>query len=106
MIVNRNGVPKTYFYDIESTLPNLHNETLNDSPIFGETWSDAFIKSLSTNKALSAELEGVALNTTFGTSYLSQQLQTVAKLIKTRAKRGADVDVFYVETGGFDTHFK
>ena len=105
-IVNRNGVPDAYLYDVENIFPNLHNKTLSQSPMFSETWSDALIKSLSTNKALKGELDQVTLSTTFGSSYLSRQLETVAKLIKTRSNRGADVDVFYVETGGFDTHFK
>lgn len=105
-IVSRNGIPDTYLYDIESTLPKLHNKTLAQSPMFGETWSDALIKSLGSNKALKTEFDKVTLSTTFGSSYLSRQLETVAKLIKTRSIRGTDVDVFYVEIGGFDTHLK
>ncbi len=101
MIVNRDGVPKVYLGDeLAETLPLLHNSSSPDSGFFGETWSNELMSSLETNNLLGAELENVTTTTTFPTSYLSIQLQTVARLIATREARGVDTDTFYIETFG------
>ena len=100
MIVNRNGVPDVYLDDTIEYLSSLHTETAPDSGYFGETWSASLIESLGINAVLSAELKNVEIGTTFPTSYLSTQLQTVTRLIATREARGADTDTFYVEIGG------
>lgn len=42
--------------------------------------------------------------TTFPKSHLGDQLKMVAKMIDSRAERGTDADVFFLETGGWDTH--
>lgn len=105
MIVNRYGVPSVYLGDdLAQTLPLLHNATPSDSGFFGETWSNELMTSLGTNALLGEELNDVTTNTPFPTSYLSTQLQTVARLIATREARGVDTDTFYVEAFGYDTH--
>ena len=63
-------------------------------------WSTALTDTLNTNDLLSAELRSVNIETDFPTSYLSQQLRTVAKIIASKTARGVDVDTFYVEVGG------
>lgn len=45
-----------------------------------------------------------ARNTVFPTSQLGQQLETVAKLIDVRDQLGMQRQVFFVATGGFDSH--
>ncbi|MGB2627779.1 MAG: DUF1501 domain-containing protein [Candidatus Acidiferrum sp.] len=44
------------------------------------------------------------LSTPFGTSYLSQQLNQVAKVIAARSVLGVGRQIFFCSTGGFDTH--
>ncbi len=101
MIVNRYGVPSVYLGDdLAQTLPLLHNATPPGSGFFGETWSNELMTSLGTNALLGQELDDVTTNTPFPTSYLSTQLQTVARLIATREARGVDTDTFYVEAFG------
>lgn len=50
-------------------------------------------------------LESVSLDVNFtaGNDF-SSQMETVAKMMKTKDSRGSDRDVFYVENPGFDTH--
>ena len=58
----------------------------------------------------SAELVGNAIanaperTTVFPASQLGQQLQTVAKLIDVRDRLDMQRQVFFVATGGFDSH--
>lgn len=40
----------------------------------------------------------------FPESYLGNTLETISKLIATRHVRGVDVDTFYIDRNGFDTH--
>ena len=62
-------------------------------------------QSLHENEMLYEALKSVNLNTEFSQEYwLSRQLETVAKMMKTKSTRGSDRDVYYVETGSFDTH--
>ncbi len=101
IIVNRHGVPSVYLSDeLAQTLPLLHNATQPSSGFFGETWSNELMTSLGTNELLGQELDGVTTDTTFPTSYLSVQLETVARLMATREARGVDTDTFYVEAFG------
>ncbi len=57
-------------------------------------------------KALSDAFAGAAgVKTAFpGNSYLAAQLQQVAKIIQVRQALGLGRQVFFVQTGGFDTH--
>lgn len=105
MIVNRDGVPDLFMSgELEKMVLSLHNSTPSDSGFFGEMWSDALVKSFSTNEILGTELSGITTNTTFPDSRLGDQFRTVSRLIATREARGVDRDTFYVEIGGFDTH--
>ena len=54
---------------------------------------------------MAALLDPITLDTSFaGTGRLMAMMQQVAKVIKTRATRQAERDVFFVSTGGWDTH--
>jgi len=104
MIVDRNGVPQVHLDDTNEYLFGLHNSTEKDSGSFAETWSSSLIESLGINNLLLAKLEGINTQAEFPNTYLGDNLETVARLIATRESRGSDVDTFYVEIGGFDTH--
>ncbi len=63
------------------------------------------VQGLGENAFLYELLEKVTLNTEFTDSNdFSSQLETVAKMMKTKDGRGTDRDIFYVELPGFDTH--
>jgi uncharacterized protein (DUF1501 family) len=56
-------------------------------------------------KTLAAALaEGTKLNTQFPKSSLGGQLQQVAQIIQVRAALGLPRQIFFVSSGGFDTH--
>jgi uncharacterized protein (DUF1501 family) len=56
-------------------------------------------------KTLAAALaEGTKLNTQFPQSSLGGQLQQVAQIIQVRAALGLPRQIFFVSSGGFDTH--
>ena len=106
MIVNSNGVPEVSIDDkMEKLVLSLHNSTPPESGFFGEMWSDALVKSMGTSKLLRTEIESVATNTTFPSSHLGRQFETISRLITTREARGVDTDTFYVEIGGKLTLF-
>ncbi len=101
MIVGADGVPRVYLDDIKTSLSKFHNVTTSsDTGIFAETWSSALMDSIGTNDLLRSELEGLTTEVEFPDSYLGNSLETVSKLIASRDARGADVDIFYVETFG------
>ena len=104
MIVDRNGIPQIYLDDTKEIFPKLHNSSEPNSGIFADTWSSALMDSIGTNDLLSSELEGITTMTEFPDSYLGDTFSTISKLISTRDVRGVDVDTFYIETGGKDTH--
>ena len=54
---------------------------------------------------MDATLQAVTLDSNFTTiSSLGAQMETVAKMMKSKDSRGADRDIFYVDQRGFDTH--
>jgi len=104
-IVNREGVPSVYISEqAKEIIYSLHNETESDSGVFAETWSSSLLRSFDSNDLLGVALENVTTSSIFPTSKLGRQLEIVCKLIAVREARGVDTDMFYVETGGFDTH--
>jgi len=57
-----------------------------------------------TRTLANALASGTALATAFPNSYLGGQLKQVAKIIQVRAALGLQRQIFFVSTGGFDTH--
>jgi uncharacterized protein (DUF1501 family) len=57
-----------------------------------------------TRNLANALASGTPLATTFPSSYLAGQLKQVAKIIQVRAALGLQRQIFFVSTGGFDTH--
>jgi uncharacterized protein (DUF1501 family) len=74
------------------------------SSLFGETWSNALFQTLGENELMYEELSNTFVNVTFPYTDLGLQLQTVAKVMKTKDVRGTDRDIFNVRIGGFDMH--
>lgn len=95
-------------------LKSLHAETTDNSGVFGNAWSQAFVDIWNKTDALVATYRGVQLATSFpipadmNVGGISSQLEQIARLIKARNERGngIDRDVFYCEMGGYDAHFQ
>lgn len=99
------GYSKMYNNEIQDIILKLNNETIVDSGLYGEAWSENLIQSFGTNQHMQEILETVKGKLEdFPDTSLGKQLKMVSKLIATRKERGVDTDVFYVEFGKFDTH--
>lgn len=62
-------------------------------------------RSIANNALLTSALQNVTINTPFPpNSYLSRQLQMIAKLIFARETLGMRRQIFFCEVGGYDTH--
>jgi hypothetical protein len=97
--------PIPWAKDIIGSIKRLNKVERIGSSIYGETWSDMLLRALGENQLLYDAFTEYSLNATFNEyNYLSLQFEAVSKLIKSRNVRGVDRDIFYVETGGFDTH--
>jgi hypothetical protein len=94
-------------------LESLHADTADNSGVFGNAWSQAFVDIWNKTDSLAAKVNGMSLATPFNippelnVGGISSQLELVARLIRSRDQRGNGVnrDVFYCEMGGFDAHF-
>jgi uncharacterized protein (DUF1501 family) len=95
-------------------LASLHADTADNSGVFGNAWSQAFVDIWNKTDSLAAKINSMSLATPFNippdlnAGGISSQLELVAKLIRSRDQRGNGVnrDVFYCEMGGFDAHFQ
>ena len=107
-ILSRSGVTKfnnrASSATMDAKITAINEATEEESGAFADLWSDTLLKSLSNNKLLYDTLAGKSTTTTFPTSYLGDQLEMVAKMIDTREERGVDADMFFLSTGGWDTH--
>lgn len=89
---------------MDVTITSLNEATAHDSGVFGELWSSRLLKSLSDNQNFYDTLADKTTNTAFPNSGLGRQLEMVAKMIDSRVERGSDADMFFLATGGWDTH--
>ena len=97
-----NEVPSSA--DMDDAIASLNGETEAESGVFAEWYSDVLLKSLSHNELLYETLAEKTTEVLFPTSHLGRQLGMVAKMIDSRNERGTDADVFFLSTGGWDTH--
>jgi len=88
-----------------SQIKQLNKVEQIGSSVYGKTWSDLLLRALGENQLLFDAFDQTKLTTAFSEyNDLSKQFEAVSKAIKNRIVRGVDRDVFYVETGNFDTH--
>lgn len=97
-----NGAPSST--DMDDKIALLNAATTTESGMFAEWYSDTLTKSLSHNQLLYDTLNDMTTETTFPTSHLGRQLEMVSKMIDSRGDRGTDADLFFISTGGWDTH--
>lgn len=73
------------------------------SSMFGNTWSDEFLKGVDIAQTLNELLETTSVGPQWnGDSKLVQQLSAVSRLMQTRTQRGVDRDMFFFEWGFWD----
>ncbi len=91
-------------------LPGQISDLVQDAPnarvnLFERDVATIHRRSIALNLDLEAALSAQApFQTVFPTSSLAQQLQAVARMIAARATLGVSRQVYFVSTGGYDTH--
>lgn len=91
-------------HDVKSPLQDVNKATSFGSSLFSELWSHQLYRALGETELLNQAMNDASTSSTFPRTDLGEQLETIAKLIKTKDIRGVDHDVFYASIGGFDTH--
>ncbi len=83
----------------------MNQATNLDSNLFSETWATHLHKGLHDNQMLYDTLQDIVLDTSFSEdNHLSQQFETVSKMMKSKAIRSAERDIYFAQMGGYDTH--
>jgi len=94
------------FENMEEVIKAMNNATLAESGFFAETWSSKLSEIFVKQSLLKAELDATTVNTVFPEpeSGLADQFKIVTRVMQTAQARGVERDIFYVTSGGFDTH--
>jgi len=72
--------------------------------VFGETWAQQLADSLSTSQTLAAATSSVSLSASFPNENLALCFEQVARVIAARSTLEEERQVFFVKSGGWDTH--
>lgn len=87
-------------YQAVQDLLNLPHQSL-----FEAEFAKITNRAITNDALLKSALNGITLNTPFpGNSDLSDQLQTIAKIIAAREALGMRRQIFFCSVGGYDTH--
>jgi len=89
--------------NMTDVMKDINGATLPTSGYLAETWSSGLFDSLASHDLLYNSLENTTVTATFPDEGLADQLKMVTRLIQTRNARGSNVDLFYVQLGGFYT---
>jgi len=104
-----NSISRTSLYNSQS-LPGRISDLVQDTQnqrqnMFERDVVDVHRRSIALNRDLEVALSSQPpFTTVFGADGLSQQLQMVARMISARSTLGASRQIFFVSTGGYDTH--
>ena len=84
---------------------DINSASTPDSGFFAETWSGKLTDIFSKQALLKQELDNTALSTVWtADSGTAMEFQMVTRIMQTAQARGSSRDLFYVSSGGFDTH--
>ncbi len=102
-------INRTSFYDstaLPGQVADLVQDTQNArSNLFERDVANIHRQSIALNRDLEAALSAQPpFSTVFPTSGLAQQMQVVARMIAARSVLGVSRQIFFVSTGGYDTH--
>jgi len=89
---------------MKEIIGDLNNVTKPHSGFMAKTWSDSLLDALVQNEFLYDSLVQSQTTAEFGSSSLAKKMKIISKMINTYESRGVDSDVFYLSTGGWDTH--
>ena len=104
-----NGVDANALYGSQE-VADIYSDQLTDvndtlSNLFERDFASVTRRSIEANRDLRTALETAPpLATTFPDNHLARQLNIVARMIGVRASLGVSRQVFFVSTGGYDTH--
>ncbi|GGH12384.1 DUF1501 domain-containing protein [Silvibacterium dinghuense] len=96
-----------------AALPSGLLDPTNDIAVIDESSANEIIQHAAALRVSTMQMQNVltesqtagsTLKTTFPTSALGQNLQTIAEVINGRSVVGASRQLFYCSTGGYDTH--
>jgi uncharacterized protein (DUF1501 family) len=90
--------------DVSDKVKEVNAASSIHSSFFGETWSNILLHTIDENDLLYDQFNDTEVDTTFPQTLLGTQLETVAKVMKTKDVRGTDRDIFNVRYDGFDFH--
>ena len=91
--------------DMKATFRNLNAMSENNTGIYGDHWSQAFIDGANrTAEIRTALANSMAATVNSFSGSAGDRLKMVSKLIRTRELRGVNRDAFHVFLHGFDTH--
>ena len=113
--------------NVTGTIPLLNRNGGGDSGIFSNTWTSSLVSCsnclnkciypfhpltsrflqhdvVQRNEQLYKAQHSSRLTTKFPDTVVGRQLSLVSKIIKSNECRGADRDLFYIETGKYDHH--
>ena len=91
--------------NMNAVIMDINNATTPDSGFFAETWSIKLADIFEKQSLIKEELDKVSLSTVWtAQSRIARELQTITRLMQTAPARGVERDIFYVESGGWDTH--
>ncbi|MEM9025773.1 MAG: DUF1501 domain-containing protein, partial [Verrucomicrobiota bacterium] len=110
--INRNGnAPTIRAYDKNYHLSRVKTEAINDimeatyQDLFRDTFANMLEESVDNNSAFQAAMvEAPEFNTSFSDTAISEQFQSIAKIISIRQKLGMKRQTFFVNFGGWDHH--
>jgi uncharacterized protein (DUF1501 family) len=72
--------------------------------VLERAYADAATRTIANSTLINGALNGVTLTTAFPDTDLGNQLAAVAMLIKVRQALGMSRQIYFVSTGGYDTH--
>lgn len=80
--------PIPWAQSLWNTVKKLNKVTKLGSNLFGETWANLLFQAVGENELLFDSLKSTSLSTTFPTTDLGNQMELVAKLMKSKDSRG------------------
>lgn len=108
-IVNGDGVSEINedpsIENMNDVIMEINSASTIESGLFAEQWSSKLSDTFAKTALLKAELDTTSLATTWAAEgSVAEEFKTVTRIMQTAKARGVSRDVFYIRTGGFDTH--
>jgi uncharacterized protein (DUF1501 family) len=98
--------PTSETFDLTSYAKQLNAKPGSADSLFGQTWAAKFLDGMNEVEFFSSKIDQAPLGSHWMSDmgHIGYQFRMLSKLVKSRAVRGVDRDVFYTEYGGWDHH--